>query len=135
MKVRDFICPTCGGRHRLEQCRASELDEPPPKVPLAVPSHNGIYQGPVPVRVLAPGVSGEAGSNRLSPWQDKAAKGHRAQSRATWQRRAEIKTRPNKTKKECPKGHPFDEANTYVNPKGKRECRACRRERSAKRKT
>jgi hypothetical protein len=26
----------------------------------------------------------------------------------------------------CPKGHPYDEANTYVRPNGHRGCRACR---------
>jgi len=30
-------------------------------------------------------------------------------------------------KTECPRGHSYDEANTYVNPSGSRECRACRR--------
>lgn len=29
----------------------------------------------------------------------------------------------------CPQGHPYDEANTYVNA-GRRSCRACRRERA-----
>jgi hypothetical protein len=28
----------------------------------------------------------------------------------------------------CPQGHPYDEANTYITPKGARDCRACRRE-------
>lgn len=28
----------------------------------------------------------------------------------------------------CPQGHPYDEANTYVCPRGKRQCRQCRRE-------
>lgn len=28
----------------------------------------------------------------------------------------------------CPKGHPYDEVNTYVCPNGTRSCRACRRE-------
>lgn len=28
---------------------------------------------------------------------------------------------------ECKQGHPFDEKNTYIDPKGKRGCRACRR--------
>lgn len=28
----------------------------------------------------------------------------------------------------CPRGHPYDEANTYVNPKGFKICRTCRRE-------
>jgi len=30
----------------------------------------------------------------------------------------------------CPEGHPFDEENTYVNPRGERQCRACMREAS-----
>ena len=34
-----------------------------------------------------------------------------------------------RNRQECPKGHPYDEANTYVDPKGKRRCRACKRER------
>jgi hypothetical protein len=29
-------------------------------------------------------------------------------------------------KTHCPKGHPYDEANTYVDPSGARRCRACR---------
>ena len=28
----------------------------------------------------------------------------------------------------CPSGHPYDEANTYVYPDGRRECRTCNRE-------
>ena len=28
----------------------------------------------------------------------------------------------------CPRNHPYDEQNTYRNPAGSRECRACRRE-------
>jgi hypothetical protein len=31
------------------------------------------------------------------------------------------------TKTLCPQGHPYDEANTYVNPRGARLCRACAR--------
>jgi hypothetical protein len=26
----------------------------------------------------------------------------------------------------CPQGHPYDEANTYVTPRGHRQCRTCR---------
>lgn len=26
----------------------------------------------------------------------------------------------------CPKGHPYDEANTYIRPNGQRDCRKCR---------
>jgi hypothetical protein len=28
----------------------------------------------------------------------------------------------------CPQGHPYDEENTYVGPRGQRSCRICRRE-------
>jgi len=28
----------------------------------------------------------------------------------------------------CPQNHPYDEANTYVTPRGHRQCRTCRRE-------
>ncbi len=34
----------------------------------------------------------------------------------------------NSQKTRCHQGHLFDEANTYVSPGGKRECRTCRRE-------
>ena len=33
------------------------------------------------------------------------------------------------SKTECPRGHEYDETNTYRNPKGHRICRACARER------
>lgn len=32
----------------------------------------------------------------------------------------------NATRTHCPQGHPYDEANTYLDRKGKRYCRACR---------
>jgi hypothetical protein len=35
---------------------------------------------------------------------------------------------PRKKKTHCPRGHPFDEANTYVGRGGGRTCRICRRE-------
>lgn len=31
-------------------------------------------------------------------------------------------------KTHCPKGHPYEGDNVYINPKGSRECKACRRE-------
>ncbi len=31
-------------------------------------------------------------------------------------------------KAECPRGHAYDDANTYVTPAGRRDCRACGRE-------
>ena len=39
----------------------------------------------------------------------------------------------NKHKTHCPKGHPYDEKNTYVTPDGRRECRTCRTEASRRR--
>lgn len=33
------------------------------------------------------------------------------------------------TKTHCPQGHPYDAANTYVCPQGKRSCRTCTRDR------
>lgn len=35
----------------------------------------------------------------------------------------------NARKTECPRGHPYSEGNTHVRSNGKRECRACWRER------
>lgn len=34
----------------------------------------------------------------------------------------------NAAKTECPQGHSYDEANTYVDSKGKRHCRICNRD-------
>jgi|ERR1044071_3544653 hypothetical protein len=36
-------------------------------------------------------------------------------------------TAHNRIKTHCPKGHPYDETNTYISPRGHRRCRACRR--------
>lgn len=36
---------------------------------------------------------------------------------------------------ECPQGHLYDEANTYVDSQGKRHCRACDRERHRRRRS
>lgn len=35
-------------------------------------------------------------------------------------------------KTRCPQSHPYDEANTYVSPKGHRFCRACNRDACAR---
>lgn len=40
--------------------------------------------------------------------------------------------RPNAKKTHCPADHPYDEKNTYQYPDGRRECRACRRDRQRK---
>jgi len=34
----------------------------------------------------------------------------------------------NATKTHCPKGHPYDDTNTYIRPSGWRECRECQRQ-------
>lgn len=36
----------------------------------------------------------------------------------------------NRETERCPQGHPYDDFNTYVDPRGWRGCRACRREAS-----
>jgi len=38
----------------------------------------------------------------------------------------------NGLKDRCPQDHCYDEGNTYVDPSGRRHCRACRRERTAR---
>lgn len=40
----------------------------------------------------------------------------------------------NKRKRFCPRGHPYDEVNTYQRPDGGRDCKRCRRERGQVRK-
>lgn len=51
---------------------------------------------------------------------------------ATASEQARNRDDANTRKTHCSKGHPYDEANTYVTPKGKRDCRACRRAASKK---
>ena len=36
--------------------------------------------------------------------------------------------RPRREKTCCPKGHPYNEENTYIDPRGNRNCRECRRQ-------
>lgn len=42
--------------------------------------------------------------------------------------KAPMRTPANQEKTHCPKGHPYDEENTYLHPRGYRACRACQRE-------
>lgn len=39
----------------------------------------------------------------------------------------------NSVKTQCPQGHPYDDTNTYTDPRGKRQCRICRSKRDAAR--
>jgi hypothetical protein len=41
--------------------------------------------------------------------------------------------RPATGRAQCPQGHAYDEANTYVDPRGYRMCRTCRRDGEARR--
>lgn len=41
----------------------------------------------------------------------------------------------NARKTHCPRGHTYDEQNTYIDKKGKRQCRACHREKWHERKS
>ena len=44
------------------------------------------------------------------------------------QRRATVRAAAQRAKTHCPRGHVYDEANTYIDKRGCRNCRACRRE-------
>lgn len=37
---------------------------------------------------------------------------------------------PNSAKTHCPKGHPYEGANLFINNRGRRECRTCKRARN-----
>lgn len=45
--------------------------------------------------------------------------------------RAERGRHANTVKNACPSGHPYDDSNTYVDPRGNRQCRTCRRRQGA----
>jgi len=47
-------------------------------------------------------------------------------------RRRGVSNPHNRSKTECKKGHPFDEANTYLRPDGGRGCRECQQIRERK---
>ncbi len=71
-------------------------------------------------------------------WRDRVGNAHRAQIAALDEDQRQKRNNqlhesllarwartPKKT--HCPHGHPFDEANTYVDPQGRRHCKACRK--------
>lgn len=45
-------------------------------------------------------------------------------SKVSYFDRLQPTSRPRRT--QCPQGHPYDEANTYVSPKGQQICRMCK---------
>ena len=55
-----WFCIKCSGNHPTHLC---EFLNKPSQAPLETPSHNGPYLGTVPVRELAPGVSGSEWTN------------------------------------------------------------------------
>lgn len=48
-------------------------------------------------------------------------------NRRTWQRGRQTAGQFQAAKTHCPKGHEYDAANTYIDPKGPRVCRECTR--------
>jgi hypothetical protein len=64
------------------------------------------------------------------PWLSTRRRNQAGAKLARWKARP-LKGHRNAAKTHCPKGHPFDEANTYRHG-GARWCRACRRERAKK---
>lgn len=124
MTVPRRVCPCCLGDHAIEFCTDGAEHR---RVPLEVKSHNGPYQGSVPIRVLPQGVSGSREFKKME-WGGKPEIGHAVQSRNALMRRMESQDRGashNRRKTHCSKGHEFSEANTYLDPSGKRKCRAC----------
>ena len=89
------FCGVCDGRHGEGQCRS--IEAPISKAPLETPPHNGIYLGPVPVRVIPRGVA----AGDADPWQKKAETGHQVQSRLA-RERAGMKSRQRKLTRRKP---------------------------------
>lgn len=46
--------------------------------------------------------------------------------RVNSERSGHVLSTQNSAKTHCPQGHPYDLLNTYVNPRGHRDCRTCR---------
>lgn len=44
--------------------------------------------------------------------------------------RGEGASAQNARKSHCPSGHPYDESNTYISPKGDRRCRTCKQQKA-----
>lgn len=60
-------------------------------------------------------------------WDHMEAVTHQENMRRSRQGRRGLPTGARqRAKTHCPKGHPYDEANTYNTPDGKRACRACK---------
>ena len=63
--------------------------------------------------------------------EQKRDRRRRAAAKASATRAEKAATEPPRT--HCIEGHPFDEANTYINPTtGRRQCKTCRRKSSAR---
>ena len=63
-------------------------------------------------------------------WAELCKPCHKKLDGQTWQQMKPGEYQLAKT--HCPQGHPYDQANTYVGPRGDRQCRACGRERAAR---
>jgi len=88
-----------------------------------VMAHRAVYEllvGPIPVGLELDHlcrVHGCVNPDHLDPVTHRENIRRGAPAAAEFQR----------AKTHCPHGHPYDQENTYVNPKGSRECLACRK--------
>lgn len=82
--------------------------------------------------------AGTAKDNRIDMalkgrgWHGPRSEEHRARqgagARAYWAAHPERHSRAIRT--HCPSGHPYDVLNTYLDPRGRRKCRTCNRQRA-----
>lgn len=77
------------------------------------------FVGPRPNGLVIRHLDGEPSNNRA----DNLAYGTYAENAQDMLRHGR---NPNAAKTHCKHGHPFDEENTYVAPRGTRECRTCK---------
>lgn len=78
------------------------------------------FVGPPPPGMEARHLDGNRLNNRL----DNLAWGTKSENMADRLRHG---TNPQASRTECPRGHSYDEANTYIDPRGHRHCRTCAR--------
>lgn len=78
-----------------------------------------MYIGPRPEGQEVRHLNGDATDNRV----ENLAYGTHAENQLDIRRHG---SNPLSKVTHCPRGHAYDEANTYVNPKGRRVCRKCR---------
>ena len=103
----------CGSRHRQAYVHVLVLE---------------VFVGPRPTGAVTRHLDGDNRNNALSnlTW---GTYSENALDRARHGRYAR------NAKARCPRGHPFDEVNTYINPSGHQMCRRCNAERARERRS